>query len=122
MQHVLAEAPPELTERRLRRIGEGIGRVVYASDHWVVKRERSPREVVALILLWRLLRKIERHIPGSLGKKLLQAPARQLRCLRLLIQAVMLIIPRGIWFSSHVRSGGFTTSAMCAAHVLRKST
>src|SRR3954447_14538160 len=104
MEHVLAEAPPELTDGRLRRIGEGIGRVVYASDHWVVKRERSPHEVVALILLWRLLRKLERHVPGTLGKKLLQAPARQLRYLRVLIQAVMLIIPRGIWFTSHIRS------------------
>src|SRR5690349_10638631 len=104
MERVFAEAPPELTEGRLRRIGEGIGRVVYASDHWVVKRERSPHEVIALILLWRLLRNLECHIPGDLGKRLLQAPARQLRFLRLLIQAVMLIIPRSIWFTSHIRS------------------
>ena len=50
---VLPHAPEELTRGRLRRIGEGIGKVVYASEQWVVKRERSPFEIVALIVLWR---------------------------------------------------------------------
>lgn len=100
---VLARAPEELSNSRLRRIGEGIGRVVYASEHWVVKRERSPSATVALIVLWRLVRKIERFLPGSIGRRLLQRPSRRIRILRLLIQATMLILPRSLWFTSHIR-------------------
>ena len=48
---VLAQAPAELTQGRLKRLGEGIGKVVSASEHWVGKRERTPSEVVALIVL-----------------------------------------------------------------------
>jgi hypothetical protein len=104
MSRVLVEAPRELTEGRLRRIGEGVGRVAYASRHWVVKRNRSPHEVVALVWLWRILRKLELLIPGGLGKRLVAAPGRQIRFLRVLVQAVMLIIPRSLWFTSHIRS------------------
>lgn len=100
---VLSHAPAELTREKLRRLGEGIGKVVYASEHWVVKRERSPFEMVALILLWKALRKIERILPGRWGKGLVQRPSRQLRLLRLLIQATMLIVPKSIWFTTHVR-------------------
>ena len=57
MPRAIAHAPEELTRDRLKRLGEGIGKVVYASEHWVVRRERSPREVVALIILWKVLRK-----------------------------------------------------------------
>src|SRR3954451_5439663 len=103
MERVLAAAPGELTEGKLRRIGEGIGRVVYASTHWVVKRERSPREVVALILLWRLLRRAEGILPGPLRRKLLHGPSRQIRLLRLLFEGIMLVVPRGVWFTSHIR-------------------
>ena len=52
---VLLHAPPELTAGRLKRLGEGIGKVVYASEHWVIKRPRTPSEIVALILLWKIL-------------------------------------------------------------------
>ena len=36
--HLLPRAPAELTSGRLRRLGEGVGKVVYCSEHWVVKR------------------------------------------------------------------------------------
>ena len=100
--NILPEAPPEMTTRPLRRIGEGIGRVVYASANWVVKRERSPREVIALIVLWRMLRAIERAFPLGIAKRLMQGPSRQLRLLRMMIEAVVVIIPRTIWFSTHI--------------------
>lgn len=90
--HVLLQAPPELTEGQLRRLGEGIGKVVYASEHWVVKRPRSPAEVVALILLWKLL-----------PRRFLQRPSRRLRLLRICVQGVMRVIPSSIWLSSHVK-------------------
>jgi hypothetical protein len=99
---VLAEAPEELTCGRLRRLGEGIGKVVYASDRWVVKRERSNTEIVALIALWKVLRKAEGYLPGGLGKRLLQRPSRQIRALRLMMQAVVRVVPRGLWYSTHV--------------------
>lgn len=97
-QTVLASAPAELTEAKLERIGEGIGRVVYASPHWVVKRERSPSQVVALIVLWRLLRKLK------VGHRLLASPSRTIRFLRVMLQAVMLILPRSLWFTTHVKA------------------
>jgi hypothetical protein len=100
---VLAEPPADLTRGRLRRIGEGIGRVVYASEHWVVKRERSPSEVVALIVLWKILRKLERTLPGRPGAWLLARPSRQIRFLRVLVQAGMLIVPKSVWFTAHIR-------------------
>ena len=68
-----AQAPEELTRTKLRRLGEGIGKIVYASEHWVVKRQRTPWEMVALIVLWRTVRKCERYLPGGLGERLLAA-------------------------------------------------
>ncbi|MDZ4796804.1 MAG: hypothetical protein SGI92_01475 [Bryobacteraceae bacterium] len=99
---VLAEAPRELTDGPLRRIGEGIGRVVYASSNWVVKRERSQREVVALIVLWRLLRGLERAFPAGIAARLMERPSAQIRMLKLFVQTVMLVIPRTLWFSSNI--------------------
>ncbi|MBK5292410.1 MAG: hypothetical protein JJE04_12140 [Acidobacteriia bacterium] len=92
-------APAELTCSRLRRIGEGIGRVVYGSQHWVVKRERTPVEVVALILVWKLLRKL----PAGLTRRLLERPSKRVRLMRLFTQAGLLVIPMQVWFTSHVR-------------------
>jgi len=100
---VLAQAPQELTQGRLKRLGEGIGKVVYASEHWVVKRERSPSEIVALIVLWKALRRLERLLPGRWGRRLVARPARQIRLLRLLTQAAMAVVPKSIWFTSRVR-------------------
>ena len=100
---LLPQAPEELTQTRLFRLGEGLGKVVYASDNWVVKRERSPSEVVALIVIWKVLRKAERHLPRPLGRRLLDRPARQIRLLRVMTQAAMLIVPKSIWFTTHVR-------------------
>jgi len=100
---MLTHAPDELTRGRLRRLGEGIGRVVYASEHWVVKRQRTPSEVVALIVLWRLLRKLEHSLPGGSGLRLLRRPSRQIRFLRVMMQAAMLVIPKSIWFTTHIR-------------------
>ena len=82
-------------------MGEGIGKVVYASRYWVVVRERSPSEVVALIVLWRNLRKLERVLPW--GARLLRRPSRQIRLLRVAIQLMMSVLPRSVWFTTHVR-------------------
>ena len=100
---VLPHAPPELTQHRLLRLGEGIGKVVYASDHWVVKRERTPSEIVALIALWRILRRIERLLPARFGRRLVERPSRQIRFLRVLAQATMAILPRAVWFTANIR-------------------
>jgi len=100
---VLPHAPAELTQGRLKRLGEGIGKVVYASDHWVVKRERTPSEVVALIGIWRILRSLERILPFGLGRDLLERPSRQLRLLRVMAQASMAVLPRAVWFTTHIR-------------------
>ena len=89
---VLLHAPPELTAGRLKRLGEGIGKVVYASEHWVIKRPRTPSEIVALILLWKIL-----------PRPLLTRPSRPLRLLRVCLQAVMRIVPASVWLSAHVK-------------------
>jgi hypothetical protein len=99
---ILPHAPEELTSTKLRRLGEGIGKVVYASEHWVVKRERSPAAMIALIVLWKGLRKLERILPEAIGARLVQRPARQLRWIRMIIEAFVLVIPRGFWFMTHI--------------------
>lgn len=99
----LEQAPLELVQGRLRRLGEGIGKVVYASEHWVVKRERSPSEIVALIGVWKLLRKIERHLPEPLGRRLVERPSAQIRFLRVLAQASMAVLPKALWFTAHIQ-------------------
>jgi hypothetical protein len=100
---VLPHAPEELTVGRLRRIGEGVGKVVYASEHWVVKRDRSPSEIVALIVLWKILKKLERVLPQAVTAPLLQRPSRKLRVLRIAVQSAIGILPKSVWFSRHVR-------------------
>jgi hypothetical protein len=99
---LLPHAPAELTRERLRRLGEGIGKVVYASDHWVVKRERSPSEILALIAIWRAVRDLEHLLPGRLAKRLLEKPSRQLRFLRVLVHAFVLVAPKSAWYSTHL--------------------
>lgn len=99
---VLPHAPEELTSGRLRRLGQGVGKVVYASERWVVKRERSPSEILALIAVWKLLRSMERILPGQLGRRLLEHPGRQIRFLRLLMQGLMAIVPQSIWYATHL--------------------
>lgn len=99
---LLAHIPDELTAGRLLRLGEGIGKVVFASRHWVVKRKRSPSQIVALILLWKLLRKFARIFPGHLGERFLQRPSKLTRFLRVVIQTVMLVVPRSVWFTTHI--------------------
>jgi hypothetical protein len=100
---VLPQPPAELISTVLRRLGEGVGKVVYASEHWVVKRERSPSEVVAIVLLWNLLRKVKHLLPKRMAAKLFSGPSRQIRFLRVLVQAGMLIIPKSIWFTTHIQ-------------------
>src|SRR6185503_1914493 len=100
--HMFPHAPGELTRGRLRRLGEGIGKVVYASEHWVVKRERSPSEIVALIVLWKALRKVEHVLPGRIGRRLLERPSTQLRLLRVMVQGSMRVIPKSVWFTTHI--------------------
>ncbi len=97
---VLARAPEELTRGPLLRLGEGIGKVVYASPHWVVKRERHPSEIMALIFMWRVVRRLQRFLPPRVGQRLLEKPGRPARLLRVLLQGVVLAVPRGIWFAT----------------------
>ena len=94
-------APEELTAAPLRRLGEGIGKVVYASEHWVVKRQRSHSAVLALIAIWRVVRRLERVLPGRIGDRLLSKPSRQIRALRVAAQAVVLVLPKAFWYASH---------------------
>ncbi|MGH9629613.1 MAG: hypothetical protein ACRD7E_14955, partial [Bryobacteraceae bacterium] len=101
-QRVLSQAPAELTRERLERLGEGIGKVVYASEHWVVKRGRSPTEIIALVVLWRLLRRVERILPGRLGKRLFQGRSRKIRFLRVLTQGIVLVVPKNFWYMTHI--------------------
>ena len=95
--------PEELTSTRLRRVGEGVGKVVYASDHWVVKRERSPFEVVAIIVLWHGLRKLKKFLPHGWVDWLMRGPSREIRLLRVIVQTLMFIVPKSLWFTTHVR-------------------
>lgn len=99
---VLARAPEELTASKLEYLGEGVGKVVYASKHWVVKRERRPREILALIAIWRAVRKCESCLPRSWARALLERPAKQIRLLRLAAEALVTVIPLGYWLSSNV--------------------
>jgi len=97
----LEAAPEELTRGRLKRIGEGVGKVVYASENWVVKRERGASEIIALILIWRLMKRLERWLPGRFAAKWFSHPSMPLRALRMALQAVVAVVPRAVWFSTH---------------------
>ncbi|MGQ9633220.1 MAG: hypothetical protein ACUVXB_03145 [Bryobacteraceae bacterium] len=98
---VLARAPEELTKTRLVRLGEGLGRVVYASEHWVVKRERSQTAIFALILIWKVLSRVAHYLPGRMGDFLLRRPSRAIRLLRVLVQGFVSFVPRSIWLMTH---------------------
>ncbi len=98
----LPHAPEELTRGRLKRIGQGIGKVVYASEHWVVKRYRSPTEMVSLIILWRMLRRWARHLPFGIGDRLLRRESAVVGAVSKIIQTVMIVIPRSVWFTRRV--------------------
>jgi hypothetical protein len=99
---VVARAPEELTAAKLEYLGEGVGKVVYASPHWVVKRDRRPREILALIAIWRAVRKLEGYLPRSIARNFLERPAKQIRLLRLLAEALVTLVPLGYWLSSNV--------------------
>ncbi|MEN6607186.1 MAG: hypothetical protein ABFD60_08070 [Bryobacteraceae bacterium] len=99
----LVHAPEELLRGRLRRLGEGIGRVVFASEHWVVKRDRSPSEMIALVLLWRAARRLERILPARFRFRFFTKPSTTLRILRVLTQLVVPALPRGVWYATHIR-------------------
>jgi hypothetical protein len=101
---VLPRAPEDLTRGRLVRVGEGINKVVYASDRWVVKRQRCPSEIIALICVWKVLRRLDHFLPGGLGLRLLERPGKQIRFLRLMFQAIVVPIPRAVWLATHIGS------------------
>lgn len=102
MARPVAHAPEELRQGRLHRLGEGIGKVVYASEHWVVKRERKPQEVVALILLWKFLRRWSHRIPFGWGERLLSRPSRVIRILKVITEAAMTVLPKSAWYTRNV--------------------
>jgi hypothetical protein len=99
----LPHPPAELFREPLRRLGEGVGKVVYGSPHWVVKRDRSPTEVVAIILLWNFLRRLKRILPSGWVDSLLRGPSKEIRLLRVMVQGAMMVIPKSIWFTRHVK-------------------
>ncbi len=76
--------------------------MVYASERWVVKRERSPSAIIALIMIWKVLRRLERFLPGGLSERFLQRPSRQLRFLRVLMQGVVAVVPKTFWYTTHI--------------------
>jgi hypothetical protein len=102
MPRALPAAPAELTRGRLTRLGEGIGKVVYASEHWVVKRERSPSEVVALIILWKILCRWAHMLPFGWGDRLLKKPSKVLRFMRVVTEACMMVAPKSLWYTTHI--------------------
>jgi len=99
---VLLRAPDDLTSGRLVRLGEGINKVVYASEHWVVKRQRRPSEIIALICVWKVVKGLDRFLPGGIAGRLLEKPGKLIRFLRLMFQALVLPIPRVVWLATHV--------------------
>jgi hypothetical protein len=103
---VLPHAPAELLSGRLTRLGEGIGKVVYGSPHWVVKRERHPQEILALVTLWKALRRLDKLLPGRIGNRLLNHPGKRMKLLRALARAFVLVAPRWLWFMKHAREVG----------------
>ena len=102
MVRALNHAPEELTQDRLKRLGEGIGKVVYGSKHWVIKRERPPAEVVALIILWKFLRRWAHALPFGWGNRLMKRPSRILRAMRVVTQTAMVVLPKSLWFTTHI--------------------
>jgi len=98
---MLPDAPEELLCSRLDRLGEGLGKVVYASQHWVVKRERSASAIIALILIWKVLRKVAHVLPRRLGDRMLRRPSKMIRLARVLIQPFVLAVPKSIWLMTH---------------------
>jgi hypothetical protein len=99
---LLPHAPAELTGARLHRLGEGVGKVVYASPHWVVKRERSPSAIIALILLYKFLRGCEGLLlPQRLSQRWREHPSRLIQALRLAVQSVVRVIPLPLWYATH---------------------
>jgi len=97
----LDKAPEELTRGRLKRIGEGVGKVVYASEHWVVKRDRGASEIIALILIWRLMKRLEKILPRRFASRWTSRPSAALRVLRMALQSVVSLVPKAVWFSTH---------------------
>jgi len=100
-RQLLNHAPAELLAGPLHRLGEGIGKVVYASPHWVVKRERSPSEILALIMIWKAVRRVQSVLPGAAARFRLQHPSRRIRLLRLAAQGVVSVVPRTWWYTTH---------------------
>lgn len=101
---LLPRAPDDLTRGRLVRLGEGINKVVYASERWVVKRQRRPSEIIALICVWKFLRRLDRFLPGGAARRLLERPGRRIRFLRVMFQALVLPIPKALWLATHIGS------------------
>jgi hypothetical protein len=99
---LLPRAPDDLTRGRLVRLGEGINKVVYASERWVVKRQRRPSEIIALICVWKFLKRLDHIVPGGIGRRLLEKPGRQIRLLRVIFQALVVPIPRAVWRLTHI--------------------
>jgi hypothetical protein len=99
---VLPHAPEELIRQRLIRLGEGVGKVMYASPHWVVKRERSPTEIVAVIVVWKILRKVARLLPHPWRERFVNRPSQKIRLFRTQIQAFIAINPPSFCCITHI--------------------
>ncbi len=67
----------------------------------MVRRERSPREILALILIWKGLRRVSHLLPARMAEHLLGGPSKTIRLLRVVVQATALLVPRSVWFATH---------------------
>ncbi len=69
----------------------------------MVSRERHPSEIIGLILTWKVLRKLDRLVPGHIGRRMLAKPGKKIRALGLIFRVLVLAVPRGVWFTRHAR-------------------
>ncbi len=99
---VLQQAPAELLDGRLQRVGEGVGQVVYGSEHWVVKRPRSHSGVISVIVVWKLLHQISFLLPGSWGQRLLHRPSWWIRMSCSLLRPLVAVVPKSFWLKTGV--------------------
>ncbi len=100
---VLPRAPEELSQGKLKRLGEGLGKVIYASPHWVIKRERSKADILALIVIYMAWRRLCAILPARYSEKLKLRPSRWMRLLRVLLKPWIRLAPARVW--EHTQAG-----------------
>jgi hypothetical protein len=51
---------------------------------------------MALIGVWKLLRRLAHFLPGQVGRRLLEKPGKQIRFLRVVFRVLVVPIPRSV--------------------------